>query len=454
MVDKVWLDKKAIEAITLPDEGKRITVWDTEIPGFGVRVTSTGAKSFILSYWSSRSKKRFKIGDYPTWSASAARAEAIKLRKDIDRGEDPMAERQDERQAPTFKDLADEYLRDHAPKKRTGEHDRQTLDRHILRRFGGQKVADITHRQVEIYHRDRSQDAPTQANREIALLSKMFALAIKWGYRPDNPAKGIERNPENKRERYLSTEEISHLLDAMNKHTVAASRHCANLIRFLLLTGARRGETMSATWDQVDLETGVWIKPSSHTKQKKTHRVPLSAPALALLVDMKAKADAEAKKANEEPSKFLFPGRGKDHITSPKKYWEMIRERATVSLWASKPETTAGKLVAELTIDDLPEHRKVVAWAQIKGVELPAGITDVNVHDLRHSYASILASSGLSLPIIGQLLGHTQTQTTARYAHLFDDPLREATNRVGSLLDGLASGRSAEVTQLKGGRNG
>jgi integrase len=212
----------------------------------------------------------------------------------------------------------------------------------------------------------------------------MFSLATRWEYRLDNPVKGLHRNPEPKRTRYLSGEELRRLTNVLADHP---NRQSANVIRLLLLTGARRGEVLNATWDQFDLEGGIWIKPSAHTKQKKEHRVPLSAAAKQLLCEMKAEAGE---------SSHVFPGRVPG---------EPLRE--IKSFWS--------------------------------GVCRRAGLEDFRIHDLRHTYASILASAGLSLPVIGALLGHTQPNTTARYSHLFDDPLREATERVSDAVNGLAS---------------
>jgi integrase len=203
----------------------------------------------------------------------------------------------------------------------------------------------------------------------------MFTLAsTKWKLRPDNPCRGIQRFQEHRRQRYLKPEELQRLLHSLAEHF---NTQTANAIRLLLMTGARRSEVLSATWAEFDLERGEWIKPSAHTKRKTEHHVPLSAPALALLTAMKANHDQR-----KEPTHFVFPSR-------------------------------AG---------DTPQQELKRFWRRVCK---DAGLTDVRVHDLRHSFASYLASSGASLPLIGALLGHTQAQTTARYAHLLDDPQRK-----------------------------
>ena len=198
----------------------------------------------------------------------------------------------------------------------------------------------------------------------------MFSLAIKLQMRSDNPCRGVERNQENKRTRYLSADEISRLKVALAAHE---DQQAANIVRLLLLTGARLNEVQSATWEQFDIEDGVWTKPGSTTKQKTEHRVPLSAPARQLLAELHADNHAGLDDAS-----YVFPGRVGGHRKTIRKVWEDLCEST--------------------------------------------GLNGVRVHDLRHSYASLLASAGLSLPTIGALLGHSQPSTTARYAHLADSP--------------------------------
>jgi integrase len=145
---------------------------------------------------------------------------------------------------------------------------------------------------------------PIRANRAAALLSKMFSLAAtRWEMRSDNPCRGLERNTEEKRNRYLAGDELRRLTEALAVHPNQAA---ANAIRLLLLTGARRGEVLGATWDQFDLEEGVWTKAASFTKQKKLHRVPLSAPARQLLAEIKAAAERKAEGANREHSAAIL----------------------------------------------------------------------------------------------------------------------------------------------------
>jgi integrase len=255
------------------------------------------------------------------------------------------------------------------------------------------KVAAVSHADVDSLHHKLSARAPTHANRVLAVVSKMFSLAIRWGWRTDNPCRGIERNQEHKRYRYLSADELMRLSAALAE---LRDQQAANAVRLLLLTGARRGELLTAQWADIDLDVGLWVKPGATTKQKTEHRVPLSEAACRLLAEMRAQADDDAG--------YIFPARGggghRLHVNS--------------------------------------------AWIEARRA---ARLDGVRLHDLRHTYASVLASAGLSLPVMGALLGHSTPTTTHRYAHLFDDPLRAATERASAIITGKTP---ADVVPFKG----
>src|SRR3984893_6283690 len=399
-------DDRLVRELPAPASGNRITYdrgGKEPVKGFGIRVTAAGAKAFVLNYTIAGRERRLTIGGYPAWTVAAAREQAKSLRRKIDNGEDPLGTREAERAAATVAELCDRYIADHAASKRTGKQDRAYIERFIRPRLGSRKVDSITFTDLDGLHRKlTTASGPYAANRVAALVSKMFALSTRWGMRADNPAKGIERNHEERRYRYLTGDELRRLTEAL---AACPSQQAANAVRLLLLTGARRGEVLAATWDQFDLEAGVWIKPSSHTKQKREHRVPLSAPARQLLADMHGEAQRRADERNWGLSPFVFSARtGEGHMVEIK-----------------------------------------TAWA---GLCKAAKLDGVRLHDLRHTYASVLASAGPSLPVIGALLGHTQPGTTARYAHLFDDPLRAATERVGAIITGADTQGGAEVVPI------
>ncbi|MER9840318.1 site-specific integrase [Mesorhizobium australicum] len=410
---KEKLTDAIVKSIEPPAKGNEIS-YDKEIKGFGVRVTAAGAKSFILNYRTkSGLERRYTIGSFEDWKCAPAREEAKSLKRRIDVGFDPMGELQSARDAKTVADLCDRFEKEHLTKKRdsTARDYKALIKNHILPALKNKKVAEVEFTDIDSLHRKISKTAPYLANRTVAVLSKMFGLAIKWRWRTDNPAKGIERNDEQKRHRYLSPAELVKLTEAL---AALYDQQAANIFRLLLLTGARRGEVQAAKWEQFDLTAGVWTKPGSTTKQKTMHRVPLSAPARLLLTQLREKA--------QEDAVYVFPGRaGADHRVEIKAEWKDLCLAAGIVT----AETVGNKIVVT------PSAR---------------------IHDLRHTYASVLASAGLSLPIIGALLGHSQPATTARYSHLMDDPLRAATERAGTIV--MAKDKGAEVLNLHGGANG
>jgi len=412
------LTDKLVRALPLPQKGATIS-YDADVPGFGARVTANGARSFVLNYMSAGRERRMTIGQFPTWSATAAREEARALRRKVDSGIDPMAEReaQDaaaaaERAAPTMDDLFTRYEAEHLPRKslRAAADDRSMWRKIVLPQLGPMKVAAVRPDDIDALHAEVSRTRPVRANRMVEVVRKAFNMAVRWGWRTDNPASGVHRNREERRARYLSAAEVIRLSEALAAHPEKTS---ANAIRLLMLTGARRGEVLGARWDMFDPDAGVWVKPSAHTKQRKEHRVPLSAPAVQLLSQILTGAQAGASAEGYPVSPYVFPGHDGTPITDIKRTWLSVCRKAGLAEQVEK-RTRDGKVVRT-----------------DKGVPVMAWQATVRIHDLRHTYASILASHGLSLPIIGALLGHTQPQTTARYAHLLDDPCARRPNMSG-----------------------
>jgi integrase len=375
------LNDRIVAKLIQPPVGSRI-YFDSEVGGLGVRVTCAGAKSFILDYRNRTGRqRRITIGSTGDWTVTAARLEARELRHQIDTGHDPLAERRAIREAPTVADLCQRFLTEHLRSKAaaTQSNYAAAIKNVVLPRLGRLKVAEVAFEDISALHRAVSQTAPIQANRIVAQLSSMFSLAIRWKWRTDNPVKGVELNHEEGRERYLRPDELSRLAAALDS---SPDKQAANAIALLLLTGSRVSEVLTMRWQDVDLEAAIWIKPSQHTKQKRTHRLPLSAPARELLARLRAASDDTG---------YVFPGTGgTGRRRDIKAAWWRICERA--------------------------------------------GIENCRLHDLRHTHASLLVSAGFSLPVIGRLLGHTQPRTTARYAHLADDPLRIATEAVGQII--------------------
>jgi integrase len=384
------LSEKIIKNLTPPEQGNCIT-YDTQIPGFGVRVTSAGAVSFVLNYWVHGRERRITIGKHPEWTVLAARNRALDLRREINDGEDPLEKRKQERTSPTMNALAEEFFERHvlAHKRPSSiRNDREMLEGIILPKLGQLRVEAVGKHDLEDLHQELKA-TPYRGNRVLALLSTMFAYAIEKGWRPDNPARGITKFPEDRRERWLLPQELERFIKALNMYP---DQNAADALRLLLLTGSREMEVLKSEWPQFDLERGVFVKPSHSTKEKKTEHVPLSGAALELLTQMKAKSGGEG---------FLFPGLNGD-----------------------KPRTTLRR-----------------TWV---AVCKSTGLTGVRIHDLRHSFASSLVSQGVSLHIVGKLLGHSQAQTTQRYAHIADEALREASNKFGDIFQNAGAKKETQ----------
>ena len=386
------ITKRAVDALTTGANTVETVLWDTELKGFGCRVQGGGAKSYILHYRVGTGRgaplRKYTIGRHGSpWTPEAARGEAKELLGRIEGGADPAAAKRGQKEAPTIADLAERFLAEHAEAKRKGStaaEYRRLLDKIILPALGKRKVADVTRADVsKLHHANRA--APYQANRVLAVLSKMFNLAERWGLRPDgsNPCRHVEKFAERERERMLSAVELARLGDALAAYD--GSPYAAAAVKLLVFTGARLGEVLGLKWEWVDFERGEARLPDSKSGAKTLHLPP---PALAVL--------------------------------------------AALPRFEGNPHVIAGaKAGAALVNLEKP-------WRAIRET---AGLDNVRLHDLRHAFASVAASSGMGLPIIGKMLGHTQAATTNRYAHLASDPVKAAAATVaGKIADQMAGG--------------
>ena len=457
-IDEKWLKEQE------PPASGATTHWDSDITGFGVRIFAptkrhqTGARSFFINYRIGGREKRFTIGAYPDWSAAAARAEAKELRRRIDRGEDPAHERKEKREAPTVRDLAYRYKEEHLPNKAESSqvNDWAMIEKKILPAIGDRKVAEVHEGDIEALRNKITADgAAVRANRVLAVASKMFALSLKRKEGEDapwrdqaqgNPCKGVSRNPEEGHERFFSPAELAALGDALHAYR---NTPAANCLRFIMLTGCRPGEAMLATWDQFEAEPGFWIKPSAHTKQRKKHRVPLGAAATELLAEIKAERESSLRRARSD---FVFPGQSHgEPLKQLRSTWEAVAETASVALWRDATDPKVFALVANLEqgLKRAATVKEVMGFAERTGAKLPPAPFDARISTICAilSLACPGAGGGLSLQIVGRLLGHTQMRTTQRYAHLADDPLKEAAAKITATIAG-AGKDSGNVVRL------
>lgn len=370
------LTEKLVRELPAPTAKDQLIVRDTAMSGLGLRITKSGHRAFIFNYTCNGLQRRMTIGAPPAWSVAAARGRAKEIRRQVDRGVDPLEERRKARAEPTLIAVWNRYRAEVLSTRsaKTQANVSSIWKRIVLPVIGRKRIANITQSDVERLHRVVSEQTPTQSNRMLASIQHVFSKCIQWKLTDHNPVKGIERNPEERRIRFLSPKELGAFLEALRRPPITPS---SLALEFLLLTGARSGETFKAQWSEFDLDASIWSKPPANTKSKKPHRIPLNPQAMRVLKKAKKLA------VNE----YVFPGQNGSHLTTVKTRFTRICKNAKIK--------------------------------------------DFRVHDLRHSYASILARDGVPLLTIGHLLGHSQLSTTARYAHLDDESMRLATKLVG-----------------------
>jgi len=372
---KLKLTQSRVNEATCPSDKKRADWFDTDCKGLVLEARITGGKTFHLRYQDSRGRTRqLSLADANDVTLSQARLLADKARNQIAMGEDPKEQRATAKAVPTFADfIADQYMPYIKSYKRSWDTDVSLLKNHLLPRFGKRYMDEITRQDIVKMHADRkaSGAAAGSANRLLIMMRYIFNLTLKWevpGIKA-NPCKGIPLMEENnKMERYLSIDEAERLYGAVCKSENTMLKY---IVPMLILTGARKREVLDAKWEDFDLGRRSWRIPIS--KSGKARHVPLSDGALNVLASMPRKFEYA----------FANPDRGKPYV-SIFCAWNTARKNA--------------------------------------------GLSDVRVHDLRHSFASLLINSGRTLYEVQHILGHTQVKTTQRYAHLSQDTLLAAAN--------------------------
>jgi integrase len=384
------LTKQAIAALPLPTSGAKARYFDTKEPGLTVMVSSKGARVYYFFKRINGKLHEIKLGSCLDLSLEQARAKAAELRAQIAAGQDPMDARRKGRSEPTFGDLFDWYLAEGKPDLKPST--RQTylgLYTRYLSDFGKRKASEITKADVRELKRlitmegsnpKGSKGAPYGANRMLALVRAVYNAASRWDlYNGPNPAEGIERNREEKREARLFPEQIAGLFQALDNYPSEPMR---DLFALCLLTGQRVGSVKSMAWADVRLKDHIWVIPD--TKNNRPQNVPLLDDEVEILNRRKLAADK---------SPWVFPANSASgHLESPNKAWEEILELA-----------------------GLPKKA-------------------LRIHDLRRSLGSFMVDSGASLPIIGKTLGHMSPSTTAIYARLSMDPIKEAKMKAHAAL--------------------
>ena len=356
--------------------------WDRETTGFGVRVYPTGGKVYVAQARGPDGPKRVTVGRHAVLGTEQARQRAALIIARVKAGEDPVPLPLAAKFAggPTMADLARRYLEEHVAvrcKPKTARTARSVVNRHIVPALGRVPLAAIERKHVMELH-ERLCDIPAMANMVVETLTHMFALAKGWGMTPEdcNPCRSIPMNPKRKRERFLTDAEFTRLGRVLDEVSTkgGASAGAVSTIRLLMLTGCRRNEILTLRWTDVDLDAGEIHLAEAKTGARTVHLSPAAVRVLEAL-------------PRKPGNPWVIPGhKPGTHMTDIDGAWETVRARA--------------------------------------------GLHDVRIHDIRHSFASRALALGEGLPIIGRLLGHRRVETTARYAHLARDSIKESAERI------------------------
>ncbi|BEV53251.1 tyrosine-type recombinase/integrase [Burkholderia contaminans] len=373
--------RRTIAALTHLGQGKATEYSDATVVGLKLEVSRSGRKIWYFRFTFNKAKSAIRIGEFPAIDLDEARSTAYKHRADVDRGINPALERRAKRDEMTFAEFAhNEYIPHAKTHKSSYMDDVSKLDLHILPVFGAYQLSTIKRQDIDTYRGTiKESHTPATANRHLALIKRMLALAVEWEYLENNPANGIKLlKEENCRETFLSAQEATRLFVAMedDRNPVA----CAAL-KIMLLTGVRRQEALSALWSDVDFDAKTWLLPK--TKGKQPRHVLLNKAAFRCLKEQHARAAG---------SRFVFPGRD-----------------------PSKPLCDPKKTLKRLLV--------------AAGINKP-----FRIHDTRHSFASLLVAAGTPLYTVQKLLGHASVSTTERYAHLASDHLRSSVETIGQLI--------------------
>lgn len=426
------ITKRAVDALRCPPNKDRVFLWDEDLAGFGVAAMPSGKKVYVAQYRQQRRSRRLKLGEHGRLTPDEARSLAKEVLGAVEGGKDPIAERRARQAVRTFKEVAEDFMRVHVGAKRkdrTEEEYGRLLRLHLYPALGSKPITAISRADVGRLHSSLS-DRPSAANRCVALFDTIWNWAVGKGeIAGQSPSKGLERNPERNRERFLTPEELRRLGAALRqaettglpwvvdesgpkaKHLPKKKRativdpHAVAAIRLLMLTGARLREILHARWDYVDWDRGLMFLPDSKTGRKTLY---LSDIALNIL--------DELPRVTANP--YIIPGSNKGKPRADlKRPWAAIARAAGLvqAKGKSEPKPKAGA-----------ERKRKRASAAVHD--------DVRLHDLRHTFAATGAGSSLGLPVIGKLLGHSQARTTQRYAHLDADPLHKAANLISAQI--------------------
>ncbi|WP_421252492.1 tyrosine-type recombinase/integrase [Aeromonas sp. 600724] len=446
-MERFRFTKTELSSITPPEQGKRLAVYDTEVPKLAMRITAAGARSFYVVKRSGASIAWIKLGSFPEMTIEQARNEAQKILGEFAAGANPAAARRAIREEPSFTELFEQFLvekrkRDGTPIGERTKRDYRDNLRMYLEPIKSKKLSQITRADIKSIHTKTTKKSAAQADRALAIVSSVFNFAADLEiFSGTNPASRIQKNPSPSRDRFVQASELPYLFAAIDKSSLA------DFFWLSLLTGARRSNVQEMAWRDIDLDARIWR--IGMTKNGTPQNVTLSPEAVAVLADRKHTTDHAS---------FVFPGEGKTgHLVEPKKSWKTILIRASLSRLLDHLEelgklTSEERQQAEMQIAQAPvvTEKRYRALADEVGID-PAtyDMTDLRIHDLRRTLGSWQAKSGASLAIIGKSLNHKTHQATAIYARLDLDPVRQSVETAtNAMMEAAGVKLAPEVEKL------
>lgn len=444
---KLKFTKTALQALQAPEAGKRLAVYDTEIPKLAMRLTAAGSRTFYVVKRAGANMAWVKLGTFPEMTVEQARGEAQKILAEFAAGANPAAARRAIREEPTFAEMFERFLaekkkRDGTPLAESTKQGYRVVLRDYLEPIKSKKLSHITRAEVKAIHSKTSKLSGSQADRALAVVSSVFHFAADLElFTGTSPASRVQKNLAPSRDRFAQAAELPYLFAAI------AESSLSDFFLMALLTGARRSNVQAMAWRDIDLEAHLWR--IGMTKNGTPQNVTLSPEAAAILA---------ARKDSAAGSPFVFPGEGKTgHLVEPKKAWAAILLRASLRRLLDQL-VFAGKLSNEerqqgeqqvLTTPTAAAKRYRAIAAALEIDPATYDMTDLRIHDLRRTLGSWQAKTGASMAIIGKSLNHKTQQATAIYARLDLDPVRQSVNTATqAMLD--AAGLKDSATILHG----
>lgn len=443
MGSKFNFTKEALERLRLPAPGERAIYHDPKTTGLQVRVTAAGIKTFsIFRRIKGGQPERITLGRFPDMTVEHARKLAARVNAAIEEGSNPADVKRAHKSEPTLSEFFKEYGERHGQRKRAWKDDQQRFRDYLESPLGGRKLSAIGREMIGRVLADMERDGKAGAtvNNVRALASGIFGKAIEWSYLTNNPVKGIKTRKSNKRDRFLQADEMPRFFVSVGEEPNETIR---DYFLLSLLTGARRANVLAMRWNQISLAEGIWRIPE--TKNGTPQNVTLSPEALEILKARKETADGA----------FVFPGEGESkHLVEPKKGWQRIFDRDELKQITARIEAAGGTFTVkerDSIADALERARRAAKKLKIdcEGCR----VDGLRIHDLRRTLGSWQAKQGASLAIIGKSLNHKSQQTTAIYARLDLDPVRQSVNAAtAAMMEAAGMKKPAEVVAIRKAR--